>query len=154
MGKTDKKKKPLIVLSIILVGMLSISIWQSMAESPRDALSESENGQILKNLRPEEADTLIKEHKDDENFVILDVRTPGEFSSGHIENAINIDFYGKSFREKLNTLDKDKTYLVYCRSGNRSGKTLSMMKELKFNHVYNMIYGISGWAAKKLPITR
>lgn len=86
-----------------------------------------------------------------ENTIILDVRTPDEYSSKHIKNAINIDFYGADFTSKIKALDKSKDYKVYCRSGNRSGQTVNMMKSLGFKSVEN-VGGISQ-AAKKLNMT-
>jgi len=76
--------------------------------------------------------------------VIIDVRTSQEFLEKNIDNSINIDFYSDDFKEKLNSLDKSKTYLIYCRSGNRSGKTLKIMKELGFMIVYDLKGGING----------
>jgi len=83
--------------------------------------------------------TVIQTSKDDEKFVILDVRTPEEFADGHIDGAINIDYYADGFKQKLAALSHNKTYLVYCRSGNRSRTTLSMMKSLGFKAVYNVL---------------
>ena len=110
--------------------------------------------QIIENITPQEAFTLIQNNKTNSGFVILDVRTPEEFADGHIENTINIDFYSKTFRDELGKLDKNKTYLIYCQSGNRSGKTLDMMTELNFKEVYNMLGGILAWNAEGLPTTK
>lgn len=79
------------------------------------------------------------------NLVILDVRTPKEFDQGHIEKAINIDFYSSSFKKDLSRLDRKKSYLVYCRSGNRSMQALKIMKELGFGKVASMTGGIIKW---------
>lgn len=87
----------------------------------------------------------------DENMVILDVRTPSEFSTNHIKGAINIDFYASEFQNKITNLDKTKNYKVYCRSGNRSGQTVNMMMSLGFKNVEN-VGGLSQ-ASKKLNIT-
>ena len=107
--------------------------------------------QIIENVTPQEAFTLIQENQDNPDFVIIDVRTPEEFADGYIENAINIDYSSETFRNKLNKLDKDKTYLIYCRSGNRSGNALNIMAELNFREVYNMSGGIISWKAEGLP---
>lgn len=85
--------------------------------------------------------------------VILDVRTPDEFSSGHIEGAENFDYYGPNFADLLDNLDKDEAYFVYCRSGSRSGSVLRMMDELGFREVYNLYGGISQ-NAPYLPVVR
>ena len=96
----------------------------------------------------------MQNSKNNPDFVIIDVRTPEEFAEGHIENVINLDYYSETFRDELNKLDKNKMYLIYCRSGNRSGKALNIMEELNFREVYNMSGGIIEWKAKELPITK
>nr|WP_290665566.1 rhodanese-like domain-containing protein [Ardenticatena sp.] len=103
-------------------------------------------------VTPDEGVALIRAHKDDPNFVILDVRTPEEFTAGHIEGAQNIDFYAPDFEQQLAKLDKTKTYFVYCRSGNRSGQTIPIMKKLGFQHVYELRGGIAQWARQGLPL--
>jgi len=112
------------------------------------------NNQIIKNITPQEAFDLIQDNKENPDFVILDVRTPEEFAEGHLENAHNLDFYSKSFREGLNKLSKEKIYLVYCRSGRRSGETLEIMKELGFKKVYNMLGGIIQWKESGFKIEK
>ena len=99
----------------------------------------------LLTISPKQAHALILKEKDNPDFVILDIRTPGEFKSGHIEDAVLIDFYARNFLEKMQALDKNKTYLLYCRSANRSTKTLSLVKNMGFTSLYNMDRGIIGW---------
>jgi rhodanese-related sulfurtransferase len=79
------------------------------------------------------------------NTVLLDVRTKEEFTAGHIEGAINVDFYAGDFRDQLNKLDKSKTYAVYCRTANRSGQALTLMQQLGFSSAYDLIGGIAAW---------
>ena len=55
---------------------------------------------------------------------MIDVRTPAEFGQGHLENAVNIDFYAPNFRERLDTLERDRTYVVYCKKGARGAKAM------------------------------
>ncbi|MCA9459618.1 MAG: rhodanese-like domain-containing protein [Nanoarchaeota archaeon] len=88
------------------------------------------------------------------NSILLDIRTLSEFNSGHLENAENIDFYSSEFKNSLNLLDKEKTYFIYCRSGSRSSKTLSLMKELGFKNVYNMDGGIISWSNNGFEIVK
>ncbi len=107
--------------------------------------------QIIEDVTPQEAFTLIQESQNNPEFVILDVRTPEEFADGHIENAIIIDYYSETFRDDVNKLDKNKMYLIYCRSGNRSGSALNIMEELNFSEVYNMTGGIIQWNNEGLP---
>ena len=82
------------------------------------------------------------------------MRTPEEFAAGHIENAINIDFRSEGFEDSINELDKNKTYLVYCRTANRSRSAVNIMEELDFNEIYHMLGGIVQWEAEGLPIAK
>jgi len=100
------------------------------------------------------AHDLIEQNRGTEGFVILDVRTPEEYEGGRIEGSENIDYYGDEFRERIEILDKDRTYLVYCRSDNRSGRVLKLMNDLGFRRVYNLIGGIARWQNEGLPVTK
>lgn len=83
---------------------------------------------------------------DDPDVVILDIRTADEYEIYHIRGAVNIDFYREDFFEELDTLDRDKIYLLYCRTGRRTGtaedNALELMKRMEFPEVYNMLGGI------------
>ena len=79
------------------------------------------------------------------NFPISDVRTPAEFWEGHIDNAINIDFNSNSFINEISKLDKSKTYLIYCRSGNRSSKAATIMDSLGFKKTIDLEGGFLRW---------
>ena len=79
------------------------------------------------------------------NLVVVDFRTPEEFSEGSIASAINIDFNSFSFKSKLEKLEKEKEYLIYCRNGNRSGQALEIMKNMGFKNVTNLSGGILSW---------
>ena len=152
MDKKGLKDLMVLVLSVSLVigvvlagGCVQYEIKAPEPETPT---------QIIENITPQEAFTLIQNNKNNPDFVIIDVRTPEEFAHEHIENTINIDYYSEIFRGELNKLDKNKTYLIYCRSGNRSGKALDIMAELNFREVYNMLGGIIEWKAEGLPTTK
>ena len=148
---TNRSKLIIIVLAMTLLGVLVSGTWQSHAASSN---SESEAEPILQDITPKDAYALIQKHEENEDFIILDVRTPGEFKQAHLKDAKMIDYYSKTFRDELQKLDKDQTYLIYCRSGNRSGRTLRIMKELNFTHAYSMLGGITGWYQQKLPLTK
>lgn len=83
----------------------------------------------------------------DENAVVLDVRTAAEVDEGIIPGAVtDLDFYeGQGFINKLNELDKSKNYYVYCRSGNRSGQAAQLMDQLGFENSYNLLGGMNEW---------
>ena len=84
--------------------------------------------------------------------VILDVRTAGEFSEGHIANAINIDVEGMTFEGDISKLDKTATYAVYCHSGRRSANAVGKMKDAGFKNLFNLTNGIQDWQAAGLPL--
>ncbi len=109
---------------------------------------------IITAISPKEAAGLIKDNLNNPDFLIIDVRTPAEFAEDHIANAVNIDYYSESFKDKLNNLDKDKTYLIYCRSGNRSANTRKIMGEMGFTKVYDISGGIANWKSEGLPVTK
>ena len=134
------KKKYIVFTALILILLLHvISIIQAKNKD-----------QVIGRLTINEAYDKIQENKNNPDLVILDVRTEDEYNEGHIENAINIDYYSKSLKKDLNKLDKNKTYLVYCRSGSRSAKTVTIMEELGFKEVYN-IGGMIDWTAAGYP---
>jgi rhodanese-related sulfurtransferase len=85
---------------------------------------------------------LLDKNKD---VQVVDVRRSKEYNSGHITGAINIDFYKSSFVEDINKLDKSKTTVVYCKSGNRSNKSALIMDSLGFTDFYDFSEGINGW---------
>lgn len=83
---------------------------------------------------------------------IVDVRTPQEFSAGHIANAVNMDVTADGFEQQIESLDKDKPVMVYCKSGGRSARAASILKDKGFKNVYDLDGGIIGWEEAKKPI--
>lgn len=79
----------------------------------------------------------ISKYKANED-IIIDVRTNSEFSEGHLNDAKNIDVNDDNFEKNISSLDKKKTYYLYCRSGNRSSKALKIMQKLGFTKVFNL----------------
>jgi len=77
---------------------------------------------------------------------VIDVRTDAEVSGGIYPNAMHIDIRDAEFKTKISKLDKEETYIVYCMSGGRSGKAVSIMRDLGFNKSYNMVDGYSGFS--------
>lgn len=115
---------------------------------------QAQQDQHITAVSPSEAAELISQHQGDANFVILDIRTPGEYQSGHLEGAVMIDYYSKSFVDEIGRLDKEKSYLVYCRSGNRSARLMDLLKKLQFQRIYHLASGINSWNAAGLPLVR
>lgn len=109
---------------------------------------------IIEDITPDEAYALIQDNRGNRDFIIIDVRTPEEYAGGHIEKAINLDYKSETFGDELDKLDRNKTYLIYCRSGRRSAGALDMMEEIGFREAYNMVGGILQWEAERLPIVK
>lgn len=88
--------------------------------------------------------------KNDDEAVILDVRTNLEVEEGYIPDAKNIDIYkGYEFLQELDKLDKNKNYYVYCRSGSRSAQACTLMDQKGFKQTYNLRGGFSNWQGEK-----
>lgn len=85
----------------------------------------------------------ISKYQDTPGAVLVDVRTPEEYAEGHLKSSINIDIRNASFATEIATLDKSKTYFVYCRSGNRSAQAVAQMKAIGIEHIYDMLGGVS-----------
>lgn len=82
---------------------------------------------------------------DVKNIMLVDVRTPEEYSAGHIDNALNINWYNKSFDNQFESIDKDKTIYVYCKKGGRSLKAQERLISLGFENVINLEGGYDAW---------
>jgi rhodanese-related sulfurtransferase len=131
--------KIIVCLVILAHGMLPLALAQ---------------GTSLETISAEQSRILMERHKGDPDFETIDVRTPREFKAGHIEGAVLMDYYSSDYLKKLRGLDRNKTYLIYCRSGNRSLKTLGMIKKMGFRKVFNMGRGMNQWHANGYRIVK
>ena len=133
---------------LFLTGLLLTSC--TSAEHPKTAPEQQKAAAPAKpiNVDPLLASGIIETEKP----ILLDVRTPGEFATGTIKGSKNIDFNSPDFEKDLAKLDKSKTYLVYCRSGNRSGQALPILKKLKLAKLYHLDGGINAWKADGRPV--
>ena len=87
-----------------------------------------------------------KQLDQDNNSVVLDVRTQDEIEQGIIPNALHIDiFKGQGFIDEVQKLDKNKNYYVYCKAGSRSAQACAVMNQLGFDTTYNLVGGFSEW---------
>jgi rhodanese-related sulfurtransferase len=109
----------------------------------------SDKADFTKSVSVVQAQEIISHKRDDNQFEIIDVRTLTEYQTGHLTGSKQLDFYAEKFDQHLAKLDKNKTYMLYCRTGVRSIKTLSKMKALGFTKVYNMQGGLIAWQAKQ-----
>lgn len=133
--------KRYIVAATMVLSLVSCGEAQTKKDSNSSSSVEQISETNYKVVSQTEFKTLIKAGKGQ----LLDVRTPGEFNAGHIKNAENIDFTGSDFREKVAKLDREKPVLIYCHSGNRSGKASLILKELGFKEIYDLQGGYSNW---------
>lgn len=117
------------------IGLIFLFVFSIGACSAQE--TEKKGG----NIDVAEAVELLK----DKEVKVLDVRTPKEIAGGAIESAKFLNYRDKDFKEQLAELPKEETYLVYCHGGGRSGKTMSVMKNLGFTSVYNLKGGITAW---------
>lgn len=136
MSKRNKCNFPLIIV-FVLVNLLLFSCQPGNPDAT-DLISED--------ILAKDAYQLIQQNIGNEDFVILDTRTPGEYSRGHIQNTVFVDFSSPTFQGEIEKLDRNKKYIVYCHSGGRSKTTLNLMKKLDFKEAYNMIGGIVAWS--------
>ena len=83
---------------------------------------------------------------------LLDVRTPSEFSNGHIKNAGQLNFYLPDFRRRLLMLSKDEPVFLYCNTGYRSRIASEMLISNGYTRVYNLTHGIMEWELADLPV--
>jgi rhodanese-related sulfurtransferase len=116
--------------------------------------SADEEGCIVKQLCPKECRDLVERFSgmpsqdtsaDGKCLEILDLRTPQEYGTGHLKGSINLDFRSSSFIDQIAMLDRDNAYLLYCRTGIRSGRALLLMMSLGFRRLYNLTKGIEQW---------
>ncbi|MEJ8801643.1 rhodanese-like domain-containing protein [Pontibacter sp. H249] len=113
-------------MKMVLLSILA-SLFLSCNEPQQDLAK-------VKQLTPNE----FKKQKMSSSAVLLDVRTQEEFAGGYLEGAENVDYRNGDFARELKSWDKDKTYYLYCASGNRSGKAAELMREAGFKHIYNI----------------
>ncbi|HPG10274.1 MAG TPA: rhodanese-like domain-containing protein [Chitinophagaceae bacterium] len=107
---------------------------------------QAQNVNPGKTVTQEKFQRLMKKKKS----VVLDVRTVEEYKDGHVPGARQIDVMkNDEFKNQVATLDKNKTYLLYCRSGKRSQAAMKLMKEMGFTKLYDLSGGFSGWTGEK-----
>jgi len=119
------------------------------------ALPKQDYGQssTIANISIDSAYALTQLYAQDPRFVILDVRTDAEYTSSHIENAVNLDYFNPDFASWLDSLPKTKIYLIHCGIGGRSAGARDLMANRGFQTVYNMLGGFNSWKTK-YPVTQ
>lgn len=137
---------PATVLSIAL-GLAACGGAADTAEAPTESVGAEQAVQVV---APDvAADLLAAEPRP----AVIDVRTPAEFADGHLEGAVLVDVQSPDFRDRIAEFDRDASYVIYCRSGNRSVTARETMAELGFTDVTDIDGGILAWVQAGLPVT-
>jgi len=143
-----KALKKLFLTLVIFLSLTACSNGQSRTENATSGREQVAAGQY----KDADVATFRKLWKEKKG-ILLDVRTPGEFKQGHVPGAIDIDFLSDDFVEKVSKLDKDTTYLIYCRSGHRSHQAGTKMKQLGYK-VVNLEGGFLHWEEEGYEIEK
>lgn len=110
---------------LIVLFLFSLTVLHAQQATPAPSVIVKPDPSALKNIRAGKA-------------YLIDVRTPEEFSAGHLQHAANINYNSPDFKAQISKLDKSKPVYLYCRSGNRSGKAADTLKTLGFRTFYNI----------------
>jgi rhodanese-related sulfurtransferase len=125
-----------------------------MLLGPNHSIGRAEAARdTVKNVDAAGAAALLKDNAAS-GVVVLDVRTPDEYRSGHIADATNIDFRGSDFGDRVKKLDPSKTYLVHCASGGRSTTSLAVFQKLGFKSVVHLDGGFNAWKKAGYPVEK
>lgn len=124
---------------IILTVLLTVSIT---------SCKEAANDGPIKMVTTDEMQELLEL----EDVQLVDVRTPEEYTGGHIANSQNIDYNSPTFDSEIEKLDKSKPVIIYCKSGGRSAKCAKKLEDAGFVKIYDLNGGISEWEHKELAI--
>lgn len=131
-----------VLLAVFVIGATPIKLVRPASQDT-----------LLVHYNVYQCDSLVQANATNPDFVILDVRTSGEYIYAHLLGAINKNYYASNFTQLIDALPRHKMYLVHCRSGGRSGNTYNMMLGMNFTQVVNMQGGILAWNAASLPTT-
>ena len=161
--KTTVRRTGLAALGAAALALtVSLSGCSSDSDSASDAAANSETSEVQDPSAAVEAPESpvrvgvleFAEVITDPSVTIVDVRTPQEFSEGHIDGAVNIPVELPDFIDRVSELDPSGTYAVYCRSGNRSQAAVAGMTDVGINGIYELESGTNGWASEGQPLVQ
>jgi len=133
----------------LLVSVLLATAWLAM---PTVQAGEAENAATA-SIDVNAAQDFVAMHED---AIVIDVRTPAEYETSHITDAVNVNVQDDSFAETAAALDPDKTYIVHCTKNpadGRSSRALETLRELGFRNLYSLEGGYIAWKEAELPLT-
>ena len=121
-----------IKLLLVILSFTLISCGQNTAkkEVKDNEKYATQDQQVVELISPKDLNSKLGD------IQLIDIRTPGEFTGGYIEGAININFFDRDFNDQMAKLNKDKELYIYCRSGNRTGKAAKRLKDQGFTKIY------------------
>ena len=132
---------------ILFIGLLWISMV-SCGQKQKDGSQDQDSSAKISLISPTE---LNKVNKD---ILLIDVRTPEEYASGHLENSVNIDYKADNFKDLIGELDRDQEVYVYCKVGGRSGRSAKILEDMGFKKVYDLKGGILAWEKEGLKTVK
>ncbi len=125
------RRSPLLLAAAALTALVLAACAGADASDDAEAAAERPGVVTV------DADTAVGLLDDRDDLTVIDVRTPEEFADGHLSGAELVDIHEPAFADEVNGLDRDGSYVLYCRTGNRSGQAAALMEELGFTEVYN-----------------
>ncbi len=121
---------------------------------PVEAGNDEKKSPAIVHVDARQAGELLSGPDKKNSPIIIDIRTSDEFREGHLKGARQIDFLEEGFAEKVRKLDRSRPYLIHCRSGGRSSRSLALWKKMKFKKVYHLDGGILAWEKAGLPVVK
>jgi len=134
-------------LKFLLITILWVS-FVSCDQKQNDKSTDQDSASVISLISASELD------KANDQILLIDVRTPGEFASGHIENSINIDYKSDDFKDLIGELDTNQEVYVYCKVGGRSGRSAKILEDMGFEKVYDLKGGIIAWEKEGLKTVK
>ena len=133
------------VLSIVfLSGLMFLSVTSCNQQEKKNA----DGTPVVQDISAQELNAIENE------VLLIDVRTPREYQSGHLKNAINIDYSSSDFKSKIAELPKDQEIYLYCKSGMRSSRAARQFEKMGFKKVYDLEGGLLSWQRNQYPLVK
>ena len=145
------RKAAIISLVVILIGVVA---YQSNSAGENCIVDPSLSTQTIREISVSDAKIMIQNRVGSDEFMLLDIRTPEEFSMGFIDGAINLDYYSERFESEVMEFDRNGTYMIYCQSATRTTDTGMLMAESGFREVYLLDGGIHSWEEAGYPTSQ
>ena len=129
---------------IFILSFSSCKTKETVSNNPKENTTSFKHTLV----NPSEFNNILQQ----KNILIIDIRRPEEFNSGHLPDAINIDYESANFKEKLQEITSKKKIAIYCRSGRRSAASIPVFEKIGFSEVIELDGGINAWNAQNFKI--